>query len=340
MTDQIEQQTTTTAAAQPVATGSHTGRKWAVGLLIFLGMILLVLANVAFWAYFTLLNTNGWVAAVGPLSKDPQVAGTISQYVVGQVFAEADLQTITTQALPPKLQVFAGPLVTSLEQVADQAVTALVTSDAFNNIWVAFNRVSHTAIMDVLKGKGNRLYFQNGNLTLDFNDVYNFINNRLDISNIDLIPQAKAGRLVLFNSQVVAVLQEVVSYLTTLGLLLPFLTILIFAASVWVSLWRRQTVMWIGIVMVIGMFISLILFSGLRSSGMVAIQDAFLREMARAIVNVLTHGLMVQTIFFLIVGVLLIIGAWQAAPDSALMQWEASRKAKEAAKTTPEPANS
>jgi hypothetical protein len=42
--------------------------------------------------------------------------------------------------------------------------------------------------------------------------------------------------------------------------------------------------------------------------------------------NVLTHGLMV--------GVRLIIGAWQAAPDSALMKWEASRKAKEAAEAT------
>jgi len=56
--------------------------------------------------------------------------------------------------------------------------------------------------------------------------------------------------------------------------------------------------------------------------------------MGRTIVNVLTHGLMVQTIFFMIVGIGLIIGAWQAAPDSALMQWEVSRKEKEVAKST------
>jgi hypothetical protein len=40
---------------------------------------------------------------------------------------------------------------------------------------------------------------------------------------------------------------------------------------------------------------------------------------------------MVQTIFLLIVGIGLIIGAWQAAPDSALRQWDASRKEKEEA---------
>jgi FtsH-binding integral membrane protein len=331
MTDQDEQQTF-------VKKGSHTGRKWGVGILVFLGLILLVLANVAFWAYFTLLNTNGWVAAVGPLSKDPAVAGMVSQYVVGELFAQADIQANVAEALPPQLQLFAGPMVVGLENVADQAVTDLIMSEAFNNIWVAFNRVSHTAITDVLKGQGDRLYFQDGNLTLDFNDVYNFIQDRLNIGELDLIPQAEQGRLVLFSSQQVAVMQEVVSYLTALGLLLPLLTILVFGAAVWVSPWRRQTVMWIGGVMAVAMLISLILFSGARSSGLVSITDPFLREMGRAIINNLTHGLMVQTIFLLIVGIGLIIGAWQAAPDSALRQWDASRKEKEREKSTDNPA--
>jgi FtsH-binding integral membrane protein len=324
MTNQNEQQTF-------IKKGSHTGRKWGVGVLIFLGLILLVLANVAFWAYFTLLNTNGWVAAVGPLSKDPAVAGMVSQYVVGELFAQADIQADVAEALPPELQLFAGPMVVGLENVADQAVTALIMSEAFNNIWVAFNRVSHTAITDILKGQGDRLYFQDGNLTLDFNDVYNFVQDRLNIGELDLIPQAEQGRLVLFSSQQVAVMQEVVSYLTALGLLLPLLTILIFGAAVWVSPWRRQTVMWIGGLMAFAMFISLIVFSGARSSALVSIYDPFLREIGRAIINNLTHGLMVQTIFLLIVGIGLIIGAWQAAPDSALRQWDASRKEKEQA---------
>lgn len=60
----------------------------------------------------------------------------------------------------------------------------------------------------------------------------------------------------------------------------------------------------------------------------ISIQDPLLRELGRAVVNVLTHGLMVQTLFLMIFGILLIIGAWQAAPDSALMKWEAARKLK------------
>ena len=60
----------------------------------------------------------------------------------------------------------------------------------------------------------------------------------------------------------------------------------------------------------------------------ISIQDPLLRELGRAVVNVLTHGLMVQALFLMIFRVLLIIGVGQAAPDSALMKWEVARKSK------------
>ena len=331
MTDQNDVQTNTSETVQPAETSRHTGRKWGVGILILLGVFLLTLANVAFWAAFTLLNTNGWVAAVGSLTKDPAVSGMVSQYVVSELFEGADIEAAAAEALPPKLQPLAGPLVIGLEQLADQAVNTLIVSDGFNTIWVGVNRAGHTAVMKVLKGEGDRLYFQEGNLVVDFNDVYNYVEDQFGLTDINLVPGAEEGRLVLFSSSQVAVLQEVVSYLGTFGLLLPLLTIVIFVVAVWVSLWRRQTTMWIGIGMTIAMLISLIVFSGTRSSALTSVQDPFLRELGRAIVDVLTHGLMVQTIFLLIVGVLLIVGAWQAAPDSALMQWEAARKEKETA---------
>ncbi len=338
MTEQTNQQVGPSMAVEPAAASRHTGRKWAVGILIFLGAILLILANVAFWAYFTLLNTPGWVAAVGPLSKDPAVAELVGQYAVDQLFEQVDVKGLAEEALPTELQILAGPLTMGLEQVANEATTRLIMTDAFNNVWVAVNRTGHGIVMDILKGKGDRLYFQEGDLVLDFSDVYGFIEDRLGLKDLKLFPQAEGGRLVLMSSYQVAVLQEVVSYLTTIGLLLPLLTLVAFGAAVWVSLWRRQTAIWIGLAMAVVMFLSLIVFSGVRSSILVSVQDPFVRELGRAIVNVVTHGLMVQTIFFLIVGLLLIIGGWQAAPDSALRKWDASRKEKEAAKAALEPA--
>ncbi|MEE4143213.1 MAG: hypothetical protein V2I26_00305 [Halieaceae bacterium] len=303
-----------------------------MGILLFLGLVLLTLANVAFWAYFTLLNTQGWVATVGPVSQDPAVAKLVGQYVVGQLFEAADVQGLTKETLPPELQILAGPITVGLEQLADEAATRLIMTDAFNSVWVAFNRTGHRIVMDVLKGRGDSLYFQEGDLVLDFSEVYSFLEDQLGVEDVNLIPQAEGGRLVLMSSYHVAVLQEVVSYLNTVGLLLPLLTIVALGAAVWVSPARRQTVVWIGLVIAVAMFVSLIAFAAARSSALISIQDPFVRELGRALINALTHGLMVQTFFFLVLGLLLIVGGWQAAPDSALMRWEAARKEREAAR--------
>jgi len=56
----------------------------------------------------------------------------------------------------------------------------------------------------------------------------------------------------------------------------------------------------------------------------------------RQIIYVVTHGLFVQTVFMIIFGVLLAIGAWQSAPDSAMRKWEASLKEKSASKKAAE----
>lgn len=307
----------------------HTGRKFTVGVLISLGVIFLVLANIAFWAAFTLLNTNGWVAAVGPLSKDPEIAQMISYAVVGSTFEGAEVDQALMEILPEKFQMLSGPLAMGLERLANETVTALITSDGFNTVWEGINRAGHIAVMGVLNGKGDHLYIQSGELTVDFSEAYNHIQNKLGIEDLNLVPGAEGGRLVLFKSQQVAVLQEVVTWLKTFALIMPLLTILVFVVAWFVSLWRRDTLIWIGVVSAFTMFISLIVFAVWRSNAMVAIQDPLLRELGREIVNVITHGLLVQTLFFMIMGILIAIGAWQSASDSWLMQWEAARKSEE-----------
>ena len=264
------------------------------------------------------------------------MSSILSQYVVAQLFEQVDIDQAAKDALPPEIQNLSGPLVAGLQKLADDMVTSLIQSDAFNNVWVGLNRVGHTAVMKVLKGEGDHLYFQDGNLVLDLSNVYDFVEKEFGLTDLELIPEADQGRLVLFHSQQVAILQEVVSYLTAFAFLMPLLTLLAFVLAWFVSLWRRETLIWIGIVSVITMVFSLVILQVSRSAVLTSVQNPMLRDLGREIWYVVTHGLMVQTIFLMIAGVLLSIGAWQSAPDSALMKWEASRKEKEAAKEVEE----
>ncbi len=335
-TDQAQDQSTVSLAAEPKDTGSHTGRKIAVGLLIVLGLILLTVGSPAFWARFTLLNTSGWVAAVGPLSKDPTVSGILSQYVVSELFAEVDVEGELAEALPPKLQAFSAPLAFGVEQFADNTVEKMIQSDGFNTVWVGVNRAGHTAIISVLKGEGDKLYMQDGQLTLDLSDAYNFIEDNLGSLDLDIAPATNGGKLVLMESQRVAYLQEIVSTINTFGLLIPLLGILALVAAWFVSLWRRETLIWIGITLALTMLVSIIFFSFIRSNILVNVTEPMLRDLGRQIIYVVTHGLFAQTVFLMIVGVLLAIGAWQSTPDSAMSKWEASLKEKRASKKAAE----
>lgn len=310
---------------------SHTGRKVAIGFLIFLGAILLIVANFAFWARFTLLNTNGWVAAVGPITKDPQVANDLSTYVVAQLFQVADVNQAIQEILPDQFDMLSGPITSAVQDLVGETVTKLIMSDAFNSVWVGFNKVAHEVVIKVLSGQGDVLYMQSGQLTLDLSNIYNFLQSTLGVQNLDLIPQAQEGKLVLLESQQVAVLQEAYSSINTFGLLMPLLTFLAFGLAILVSLWRRTTLLWIGIATAIVMAISLIAFQVAKSTMFISISDPLLRDLARAIWEVVTHGYLVQTIFFLIAGILVAIGAWQAAPDSWFMQWTEARKEKKEA---------
>ena len=307
---------------------SHTGRKVAIGFLIFLGAVLLIVANFAFWARFTLLNTSGWVAAVGPLTKDPQVANDLSTYVVAQLFQQVDVNQAIAEILPDQFDMLSGPITSAIQDLVGETVTKLIMSDAFNTVWVGINKAAHTAIIKVLSGEGDVLYMQSGDLVLDLSDVYGFLQSTLNVQNLDLIPQAQDGKLVLFESQQVAVMQEAYSFINTFGLLMPLLTFLAFGLAILVSLWRRNTLLWIGIATAIVMTISLIAFQVAKSTMFISITDPLLRDLGRAIWEVVTHGYLVQTIFFLIAGILMAIGAWQAAPDSWFMQWTEARKEK------------
>ena len=329
---QVASQVTPSQAAEPQDTDSHTGRKFAIGTLIVLGLILLAVGNLAFWARFTLLNTNGWVSAVGPLSKDPTVSGILSQYVVTELFAQVDVEGELAETLPPKLQAFSAPLALGVEQFADNTVNTLIQSDAFNTVWVGLNRAGHKGIISVLKGEGDKLYMRDGQLTLDLSDAYDFVENKFGLTDMEIIPGASEGVLVLLESQRVAYVQEIVSNLNIFGLLLPLMGILALVAAWFVSLWRRETLIWIGITLALTMLVSIIFFSYIRSNILISITYPLLRDLGRQIFYVVTHGLFVQTVFLMIVGILLSIGAWQSTPDSAMSKWEASLKEKRASK--------
>lgn len=228
--------------------GRHTGRRWAVALLIVLGCILLAGANGAFWLKGTVLSTNRWVAAVGPLSRNEAIANTVSVYVVGDLFEAVDVASMVEEALPEEVKVLSGPLTKGLQELFGDVTTTVIQSDQFNVVWVAGNRAAHTVVIGALRGGGSHLYLKEGQLTIDLSSALDFVEGSLDLpALLGLSPDKDWGKFVLLQSDQVARVQQALGLLDTLGWLFPLATLVAFVAAWLVSLWRRRTLLWIGV---------------------------------------------------------------------------------------------
>ena len=290
----------------------HTGRKVAVALLVLLGCILLAVANLGFWLRGTALNTNGWVAAVGPLSQNPVIADAVADLVVQALTASVDLEGVARQVLPPESSGFSVPLARVLKDLGADAVSTIVQSDAFNEVWRAANRTAHRILVGILRGDGSVLYVREGQVTLDLSDMLGVVQGTLGLGGLDLFGEADAGRFVLFSNENLAALQRAVALLDVVGLALPLLAIAALVIAWLVSLWRRSTLLWIGVGVAVAMALSLALYVLAQPMVLASVLDPYFRAIAGEIWKTVVRGLYIQSIFLLVVGVLIALGAWLA----------------------------
>jgi hypothetical protein len=292
----------------------HRGRGWAVGLLIVLGLLLLAAGNVAFWIRGTVLSTDRWVAAVGPLTQNETVANALSIYVVEGVFDLIDVERTIGETLPAEYSFLSGGLTRLVHDWAQESATSLIQSEQFNAVWVGVNRTAHRAVMGVLRGDGDLLYLQEGQLTLDLSDAFNFVTDSFQLGDLEPL-QGVQTRFVLLESQQVAAVQQTLAFIDRVGLVIPLLALGSLFLAWLISLWRRRTVMWIGIGAAITMALSLGAFVVTQPLVLASIADPFVRLLAGEIWDVVVRSLYMQTIVILVVGLLVVAGAALAGPS-------------------------
>ena len=292
--------------------GRHTGRRWAVGLLIVLGCILLAGTNRVTWLRDVVLDTDGWVAAVGPLSQNETIANTVSVYVVGELFDAVDVTSLVQEALPQEVKVVSGPLVAALQNLAGEATAAAIQTDQFNAVWETANRAAHTVAMEALRDSSGLVYLQSGQLTIDVSGILDFVQDSVDLQALGLSPEEDWGKFVLLESHQVAQVQQALDILNTLGWLFPLLTLVAFFLAWLVSLWRRRTVMWIGVGMAVTMVVMLIALALVKPVALSYVADPVMRAVAGEVWNTIQRGYIIQTVLLFVLGLLLALGAWVA----------------------------
>ena len=295
---------------------SYRGRRFAIAMLILLASLVAAVATFAFWMRGTIINSDRWASTVAPLSRNEVIVNTLTTYVVADVFEAIDAEQIARDVLPERVAFLSGPLTSALQGAVEDTVSTVVRSDQFNAVWVAVNRTAHRAIVGALLGNGDVLYIRGGQLTLDLSELFGSIQSLVGLDDLDLFAGKDVGKFVLLESRQVAAVQQVLGTLNAGGLILPFVALVLYFLAWLISLWRRKTLLWIGIGLASAMALVLILLAIAQPVVLASIVDPVIRALAGEIWRVILRGLIVQTILVGMVGLLIVLGTWLAGPNA------------------------
>jgi hypothetical protein len=326
-------------------------RRIVVGLLVALSCLLVLLSTTEVWAHRTLLNTGTFVDTVGPVFNNPAVTSAVAARATDELFTELNLQTRLKDALPPKASFAATPVVNATKGFVAGQLATVMASPQFQAIWTATLTSMHRQLVAVLRGQHTAAVSTSGGyIVLNTVPLINQALGKVSglasnlagkpvtlptITSADPPQQAvnklsKAlgvtlpsdfGQITLVKSSDLAQVQRGVKAFDRFTLVLPLVTIVLIALSLWLSVNRRRTLLQLAVgvslLMIVERRITLHEQSTLASG-------AHNPQVAQIVLGDLLHGFFVLTAWVLGVALVVLVIAVLSGPYGwavALRSW-------------------
>ncbi|WSQ08823.1 hypothetical protein OG604_14135 [Streptomyces sp. NBC_01231] len=258
----------------------HWFRSTGSVLLILLAALLSLLAVVAVWANSIVRDTDRYVATVGPLASNPDVQKAITARVTTAVLAQVDVEALVKElekaadekGAPPKVAALLGdlkgPITSGLKSLVSGTVERVVSSKAFDTVWVDANRRAHAALDETLTGDSDAVVsVENGQVSIDVGPIVAQVKDRLVSAGFKpaaRIPSVHT-QFVVFASKDVGKIKWYLRVLEIVGSWLPVIAVLIGAAGVYLAVHRRRALIGAALGVFAAMLLLGITLSVLRS---------------------------------------------------------------------------
>jgi len=301
------------AQAQP---GQSRGRATAVWVVLVLAGLLLLLSSFAGWINRVALNTSVFTDTSSSLLDNDRIRGAVANRAVDELFANVDVQAEVEEQLPADYKGLSGAATAGLRQASYQIVDRALEQPVFQDLFRVALEESHTTLVQVLEGGGDRVSTDEGEVILDLREIMIEASDRIGIGDqvVDRIP-ADAGQIVILRSDELDTAQNVFQLLKTLAWVLPLLTLVAFGLAVWLARDRRRAVRGIGWVLVVVGLIGLAASRFTRNyvvDSLVARNDD--RDAASDAWDILTELMRGSFRLMVVVGLLFVVAAWLASP--------------------------
>lgn len=298
--------------------------RWLSITCAVLAAILLPMAVFTVWARNSVLDTDQYVSTVAPLADNEEIQEAITFRVTEAVSDAADFRSIAEETLPAEAQILAGPIEAGAERVIAEIVGGLVATSQFKALWEDTNRVAHENVASLLKGESNdAVATADGRVVLQLGSIAEQavvgLDERLGTDLAEQIPaEALDAEFVLVDSSELADAQTAVGWLDNLSWFSAILALGLFVGVVVFAEDRRSGVRRFGLALVVPMLLALLAYAGARDQYLAGLpNDVHNPDAAAAVFDILTQFLQRAFRSLLVLGVLVLLGAWVVGPSAS-----------------------
>jgi hypothetical protein len=242
----------------------HTGWRWTGAIvLLLIGLVLFGLAVPTVWINRTVMNTDQWVATVGPLASDAAIQNAVADKVSTALFAKVDVEAEIRSAIPTSVpavlvNTLAPTVAAQIQTYATELINQVVHSDQFSKVWTETMRATQQAFVAAIKGggPGGKITTTNGVITLNTDQFVTAAQERLAATRVSglskFIPWDKVpASIVLYESPGLARAQTAFGLFNKLVWVLPFFSLLFLGLALWAAPNTRRAWLWVGIGLII-----------------------------------------------------------------------------------------
>jgi len=222
-------------------TQSRSHRKLVVAILVVATLLGLV-SVLSIWVKRQALETDTWTNTSTKLLENDEVNEALSAYMVEALYENVDVRGELAGALPPAAKPLAGPAAAGLRTLAGNLASEALSRPRVQALWSEANRNAHALFLEVIEGGGDTLSSEGGAVTLDLGTIVDRLGTQLGVDVADKLPP-DAAQIQLLESEQLSTAQDVVNALKGLSLILPLITLALYALAVYLARgWRREAV--------------------------------------------------------------------------------------------------
>jgi ribosomal protein L37E len=323
-------------------------RRRLSGLFVFLTVLSLVVTVVGAWARAVALDTDRFVATVGPVIDDPAVQQALSIRLTDRVMEGLQVEDRVSTALasldqgelPVSPALLAAPITDGIRTVLLKRTEQAISSDAFQNLWNTALTRAHSQAIALLRGEStnatieddavyiNLLPFINDALASLEGQLSEIFNRSIDVPTIteDNVGQAVGlleqqfgvdlpedfGQIKVFESDALPAAQAAIATMDKVVYALVALTILLAIVAFALSTRRLRTALWLGFGAAIGLIVIRRLALRLDDAIVARVTGETNQAAVGAVTNDVFQDLRNFTTLMLVAAILIGVGAYLA----------------------------